>query len=30
MGMQGLKPTLKTHKQEIFALAWKYNCSKDF
>ena len=30
MGMQGLKPILKTHQQEIFALAWKYNSSKDF
>jgi 3-methyladenine DNA glycosylase AlkD len=30
MGMQGLKPILKTHQQEIFALARKYNRSKDF
>ncbi|MEO7983397.1 MAG: DNA alkylation repair protein [Bacteroidota bacterium] len=30
MGMQGLKPILKTHQKEIFALAWKYNGSKDF
>ena len=30
MGMQGLKPILKTHQKEIFALAWKYNSSKDF
>ena len=30
MGMQGLKPILKTHQKEIFALAWKYNTSKDF
>ena len=29
MGMQGLKPILKTHQQQIFALAWKYNNSKD-
>ena len=29
MGMQGLKPILKTHQKEIFALAWKYNSSKD-
>jgi 3-methyladenine DNA glycosylase AlkD len=30
MGMQGLKPILKTHQKEIFALAWRYNSSKDF
>jgi 3-methyladenine DNA glycosylase AlkD len=30
MGMQGLKPILKTHQKEIFVLAWKYNSSKDF
>lgn len=30
MGMQGLKPILKSHQKEIFALAWKYNNSKDF
>lgn len=30
MGMQGLKPILKTHQQEIFALAKKYNRSKNF
>jgi 3-methyladenine DNA glycosylase AlkD len=30
MGMQGLKPILKTHQQEIFALAKKYNSSKNF
>ena len=30
MGMQGLKPIFKTHLKEIFALAWKYNSSKDF
>jgi len=29
IGMQGLKPILKTHQEEIFALAWKYNSSKD-
>ena len=29
MGMQGLKPILKTHKEEIFALAGKYNKSPD-
>jgi 3-methyladenine DNA glycosylase AlkD len=29
IGMQGLKPILETHQQEIFALAWKYNSSKD-
>lgn len=30
MGMQGLKPVLKTHQKEIFALAKKYNASFDF
>jgi 3-methyladenine DNA glycosylase AlkD len=30
IGMQGLKPIVKTHQKEIFALAWKYNGSKDF
>ena len=30
MGMQALKPILKTHQKEIFVLAWKYNSSKDF
>lgn len=30
MGMQGLKPILKTHQKEIFALAWKYNSSTDY
>jgi 3-methyladenine DNA glycosylase AlkD len=30
MGMQGLKPILKTHQAEIFALAKKYNSSPDF
>ena len=30
IGMQSLKPILKTHQKEIFALAWKYNRSKDF
>jgi 3-methyladenine DNA glycosylase AlkD len=30
MGMQGLKPILKTHQQEIFTLAKKYNTSKNF
>jgi len=30
IGMQGLKPILKTHQEEIFALAKKYNTSKDF
>lgn len=30
MGMQGLKPILKTHQKEIFALAKKYNRSKNF
>ncbi|HSU28225.1 MAG TPA: DNA alkylation repair protein [Chitinophagaceae bacterium] len=29
MGMQGLKPILTSHQKEIFALAWKYNRSKD-
>lgn len=29
MGMQGLKPILKTHQKEIFALAKKYNRSKN-
>lgn len=29
MGMQGLKPILKTQQQEIFALAKKYNSSAD-
>lgn len=29
MGMQGLKPILKTHQREIFALAKKYNSSMD-
>ncbi|MBS1610028.1 MAG: DNA alkylation repair protein [Bacteroidetes bacterium] len=29
MGMQGLKPILKTHQREIFALAKKYNSSSD-
>ena len=29
IGMQGLKPILKTHQEEIFALANKYNTSKD-
>lgn len=29
MGMQGLKPILKTHQKEIFEMAWKYNSSKD-
>ena len=29
MGMQSLKPILKTHQQEVFALAKKYNTSKD-
>jgi 3-methyladenine DNA glycosylase AlkD len=28
--MQGLKPILKTHQQEVFALAKKYNSSKNF
>ena len=30
IGMQGLKPILKTHQKEIFALARKYNSSEDF
>ena len=30
MGMQALKPILKTHQEEIFALAKQYNKSKDF
>jgi 3-methyladenine DNA glycosylase AlkD len=30
IGMQGLKPIVKTHQQEIFALAQKYNQSTDF
>jgi 3-methyladenine DNA glycosylase AlkD len=30
IGMQGLKPILKTHQKEIVALARKYNISKDF
>jgi len=30
MGMQGLKPILKTHQKMIFALARKYNSSPDF
>ena len=30
MGMQGLKPILKTHQKQIFALAWEYNSSADF
>ncbi len=30
MGMQGLKPILKTHQKEVFALAKKYNSSKNF
>jgi 3-methyladenine DNA glycosylase AlkD len=30
MGMQALKPILKTHQKEIFALAKTYNSSKDF
>lgn len=30
MGMQGLKPILKTHQEEIFALAEKYNRSSNF
>ena len=29
IGMQGLKPIVKTHQKEIFDLAWKYNNSKD-
>jgi 3-methyladenine DNA glycosylase AlkD len=30
IGMQGLKPILKTHSKEIFALARRYNQSTDF
>lgn len=30
IGMQGLKPILKSHQKEIFALAKKYNQSTDF
>ncbi len=30
IGMQGLKSIVKTHEKEIFALAWKFNSSKDF
>jgi 3-methyladenine DNA glycosylase AlkD len=30
MGMQALKPILKTHQKEIFTLAKKYNSSSDF
>jgi 3-methyladenine DNA glycosylase AlkD len=30
IGMQSLKPILKTHQQEIFALAKKYNRSTNF
>lgn len=30
IGMQALKPILKTHQKEIFILARKYNKSKDF
>src|SRR5258706_7331605 len=30
IGMQGLKPVLKTQQPEIFVLAKKYNRSKDF
>jgi 3-methyladenine DNA glycosylase AlkD len=30
IGMQGLKPILKTHQEQIFALAKKYNQSADF
>jgi 3-methyladenine DNA glycosylase AlkD len=30
IGMQGLKPILKTHQKEIFTLAKKYNHSPDF
>jgi 3-methyladenine DNA glycosylase AlkD len=30
MGMQALKPIVKTHQKEIFALAKKYNQSTDF
>ena len=29
MGMQGLKPILKTHQKQIFVMAWKYNKSED-
>ncbi len=29
MGMQSLKPVVKTHQQEIFALAKKFNSSKN-
>lgn len=29
MGMQALKPIVKTHQKEIFVLAKKYNASKD-
>lgn len=29
MDMQALKPIVKTHQKEIFALAWKYNNSND-
>jgi 3-methyladenine DNA glycosylase AlkD len=29
IGMQSLKPIVKTHQKEIFALAVKYNSSKD-
>ena len=30
MGMQALKPILKTHQKEVFVLAKKYNKSADF
>lgn len=30
LGMQGLKPIVKTHTEDIFALAWEYNNSTDF
>lgn len=30
IGMQGLKPLVKSHQDEIFKLARKYNKSKDF
>ena len=30
IGMQGLKPILKTHQKQIFDLAKKYNQSADF
>ena len=30
IGMQGLKPILKTHTKEVFELAWKYSQSPDF